>query len=117
MSIQGVQSISHQQSYHSARPAPSPKPETTSSTDDSLQSPIKAEEVCVASTNKVDEEISRLKARETQISQKLGATSDPAQRAFLEQELAQIENEIRQKDNDTYRRQNTEFSSGIDIQA
>lgn len=116
MSIQGIQPPPPQQSYYSAQRAPYPKPETTS-TDDSIHAPGKAEDVCVASTDKVDEEISRLKARETQLSQKLGATSDPAQRASLEQELAQIENEIRQKDNDAYRRQNTDFSSGVDIQA
>lgn len=35
----------------------------------------------------------------------------------LEQELTQVENELRLKDNDTYRRQHTDFSSGVDIEA
>ena len=35
----------------------------------------------------------------------------------LEQELTQVENELRLKDNDTYRRQHTDFSSSVDIEA
>ena len=75
------------------------------------------EEICIASTDKVDAEIARLKAREDQLSKRISSIADPEQQAAIKDELAKIEQELRQKDNDTYRRQNTEFSSGIDIQA
>ena len=51
------------------------------------------------------------------VAQQLRSSGDPARQDELEEELSRIEAELRQKDNDTYRRQNTEFSSGIDVNA
>ena len=89
--------------FYQPQPAPAPKKDSSS------------EEVTVASTDKVDAEIERLKAKEAQLLQKISSTQNPD--ADLQRQLAQIENELRLKDNDTYRRQHTEFSTGIDIKA
>ena len=74
-----------------------------------------SEEITTASTDEVDSEIENLKNRQKKLSQQI--QNNPAKRAELQQQLAQIEEEIRQKDNDTYRRQHTRFSSTIDIDA
>lgn len=60
-------------------------------------------------TDKVDEEIKRLKEKQEQLEQKLrSAESENARR--LEQQLKSVSAELAQKDNDTYRRQNAVFS-------
>lgn len=64
-----------------------------------------------ASTDKVDAEIRVLKNKKAQLEQKISSEPNSAD---LQRQLAQIENELRQKDNDTYRRQNTYFSN-VDI--
>lgn len=74
-----------------------------------------AVEVCIASTDQVDGEIERLKAKEAQLSQRMSG-ADEIRRIEMEKQLAQVQNELRQKDNDAYRRKHTEFSSGIDLQ-
>ena len=45
-----------------------------------------------------------------QLEQKLHTASDPKKVKELEQQLAKVEQELQQKDNDTYRRQHTVFS-------
>lgn len=112
MDIQGVSTYNSQQTYHSFQSSYSPTEKTKV---DELKN--NDEEICIASTDKVDAEIAQLKAREAQLSKRLSSIANPEQQAALEDELSKIEHELRQKDNDTYRRQNTEFSSGIDIQA
>ena len=97
-----IQSIGANTSYQ-PQPSPAPKKDTSS------------EEVTVASTDKVDVEIERLKAKQAQLLKKISSSREPD--ADLQRQLAQIENELRQKDNDTYRRQHTEFSTGVDIKA
>ena len=67
-----------------------------------------ASEVLVTSTDKVDAEIEKLKAQLEKLKSR--ADSDP-------REIASIENQLRQKDNDTYRRQHAEHFSRIDINA
>ena len=74
-----------------------------------------SEEITIASTDEVDSEIENLKNQQKKLSQKI--KNNPAKRAELQQQLAKIEDELRQKDNDTYRRQHTRFSSTIDIDA
>lgn len=64
------------------------------------------------STDKVDAEIKLLKNKKAQLEQKISAQADNPD---LQHQLTQIENELRQKDNDTYRRQHTDFSTGVDI--
>lgn len=54
----------------------------------------KPAEVCVGNTDKVDQEIEKLKKKKRE----------------LEEKLAQVEQELSQKDNDTYRKQHSEFS-------
>lgn len=56
-------------------------------------------------TDRVDEEIEKLKRRKAEIEQKL-KTSGAEEKDTLEVELHMIQAELAQKDNDTYRRQN-----------
>ena len=70
----------------------------------------KRTERCTGDTGKVDREIEKLKRKLAELEQRLGAERDEAKRAELERQLAQVEAELRQKDNDGYRRRNTVFS-------
>ena len=67
-----------------------------------------------ASTNKVDAEIKQLKNKEAQLEQKISSEPNSAD---LKRQLALIEDKLRKKDNDTYRKAHTNFSNGIDITA
>lgn len=60
------------------------------------------------STDKVDAEIKLLKNKKARLEQKISAQADNPD---LQHQLAQIENELRQKDNDTYRK----LHSKVDI--
>ena len=72
--------------------------------------PKKSEEKCVGNTDKVDREIQKLKEKQQQLEQQIrSATNDEQKVRELEKKLAQVEGELRQKDTDTYRRQNSEF--------
>ncbi len=70
----------------------------------------KQEEKCTGNTDKVEQEIRKLKEEKKQLEQKLRMASDPQKTKDLEKQLANIEQELQQKDNDTYRRQHTVFS-------
>lgn len=73
--------------------------------------PKKSEEKCVGNTDKVDREIEKLKEKQQQLEQQIrSAAGDEEKVRELEKKLAQVEGELRQKDNDSYRRQNTSFS-------
>lgn len=109
MGIQGIQLQSLQQGYDSSQHSSASKP------DKAENEPDKAVEVCIASTDKVDGEIARLKEKEARLSQRLNLSGESAGQEEMEKELAQVEDELRQKDNDAYRRQNAEFSSGVDV--
>lgn len=67
-------------------------------------------ERCTGDTGKVDREIEKLKRKRAELEQRLNTERDEAKREKLEQQLAQVEAELRQKDNDGYRRRNTVFS-------
>lgn len=67
----------------------------------------------VASTDKVDAEITLLKNKKAKLEQKISSTQNPDEN--LERQLAQIKDELRQKDNDTYRRNRAKFSTSLDI--
>lgn len=73
--------------------------------------------VTVANTDKVDGEISHLKSQQSRLSQQLTTSGNVDKKAELKDELSRVEYELRLKDNDTYRRQNTNFSSIVDITA
>ncbi len=77
-------------------------------------SPNKSEEkeakTCIGSTDKVDREISKLKAKLAGLEKKLSQSKDnPMEQAELEKQITEIENELRVKDTDSYRRQHSEF--------
>lgn len=70
-------------------------------------------EKCTTNTDNVDREIKSLKSEKAQLEQKIAKTKDPKKANELKQELARVESELNQKDNDTYRRQNASVSSSI----
>lgn len=61
-------------------------------------------------TDQVDREIEALKKKQAELKQQLGTETDEAAIRELKRELSQVERELRQKDNDAYRRQHTVFS-------
>ena len=65
----------------------------------------KAEE-CTTNTDAVDREIEKLKEEKRQLEQQIQAETDEKKVKALEKKLAQVEAELNQKNNDTYRRQN-----------
>ena len=67
-------------------------------------------EICRGSTDKVDREIEKLKKKKEELEAKLNTETDESKKKELESRLAQVERELRQKDNDTYRRRHTVFS-------
>jgi ABC-type phosphate transport system auxiliary subunit len=65
------------------------------------------EEKCTTNTDSVDKEIEKLKEEKKQIEQQIrSANGDEEKKKELERKLEQIENELSQKDTDSYRRQN-----------
>ncbi len=79
---------------------------------DQDENPKASEEKCVGSTDRVDREIKRLKEQKKQLEQQIrAAAGDEEKVKELQAELTQLESELSQKDNDTYRRQNTVFTS------
>ena len=70
-----------------------------------------AEEV-TGNTDAVDREIEKLKKQKQQLEQQIRAASgDEEKTRELEKKLAQVESELSQKDNDTYRRQHAVITS------
>lgn len=67
-------------------------------------------ENCTVDTDKVDREIEHLKEKRQQLQKQLRSASDPEKIRALERKLSQVEQELQQKDNDTYRRQNADIS-------
>ena len=61
-------------------------------------------------TDKVDREIEKLKQTQAQLEQKIAAAKEPKDKESLETQLAQVEAELKLKDNDTYRRQHMEIT-------
>lgn len=74
----------------------------------------KPAEICVGSTDKVDQEIKKLKEEKQELERQIQSVpGDEKKIRQLEKKLAQIEQELSRKDNDTYRRQHTAFSKTI----
>ncbi|MCI9331573.1 MAG: hypothetical protein HFG05_05290 [Oscillibacter sp.] len=63
------------------------------------------DEVWECNTDQVDREIEKLKKKQQQLEQRLGTETDEAKIKDLERQLSQVKQELKQKDNDTYRRQ------------
>ena len=70
----------------------------------------KKAEQCTTNTDNVDKEIEKLKEEKKQLEQQIkSAAKDTEKVNELKKKLVQIEGELRQKDNDTYRRQNADI--------
>ena len=70
----------------------------------------KKEERCIANTDKVDREIEKLRKKQQELEQRIGSETDESKIRNMKSQLNQVERELSQKDNDTYRRQHTQFS-------
>ena len=70
----------------------------------------KKTERCSGNTDKVDREIENLKKQQKELEQKIHREKDESKVQELKSKLAQVERELRQKDNDAYRRQHTVFT-------
>ena len=82
-------------------------------TDQAVKGPEKKErkeERWEGNTDKVDREIKELKQKKKELESRLRTETNEAQAEALEKELANVERELSQKDNDSYRRQHTVFS-------
>ncbi len=91
--------------------APETGREPKAAEDKEGAAPKKAE-TCKGSTDKVDNEIEKLKRKKSELEQQIAQAKDnPDQQAKLEKQLAQVENELRIKDTDSYRRQHSQFTS------
>lgn len=66
-------------------------------------------ETLTGDTDAVDREIEKLKKEQQELKRKIRTEKDTEKKQALKQKLTQIENELRMKDNDTYRRQHTRF--------
>lgn len=72
---------------------------------------VNGEEKCVGNTDKVDREIRELKEKKQKLEQQLKeASGDEQKTKKLENQLEQVERELAQKDNDTYRKQHSTFT-------
>lgn len=67
-------------------------------------------EVWECNTDKVDQEIEKLKKKQQELEQRLNTETDEAKIKDLERQLAHVEQELKQKDSDTYRRQNAVYT-------
>lgn len=67
-------------------------------------------ESCTCNTDKVDREIEKLKKQKKELEQQIHQETDESKVGDLKAKLAQIERELRQKDNDTYRRQHASYT-------
>ncbi len=68
-------------------------------------------ERCTGNTDKVDREIEKLKKKLEELERQINSETDGDRIEGLEKELARVERELRQKDNDAYRRRHTVFSN------
>lgn len=75
------------------------------------EKPAGKSEECTVNTDKVDREIEKLKEKKEQLLKQLqSASGDEEKMKELKRQLSGVENELNQKNNDTYRRQNAEVS-------
>lgn len=75
-----------------------------------FDSPAQKSEQCTTNTDKVDREIERFRQEKEQLEQQLRTVSDPQKAEQLQRQIEQTERELRQKDNDGYRRQHAVYS-------
>ena len=65
---------------------------------------------CTCNTDKVDREIEKLKKQKQELEHQINRETDESKIEDLKAKLAQIEKELSQKDNDTYRRQHAVYT-------
>ena len=95
------------------QPEDAPKAEEPDPADQGAKGPEgneDKEEVWEGNTDKVDREIEKLKKKQQELKQRLNTETDEAKIKDLEHQLAQVEQELKQKDSDTYRRQNAAYT-------
>ncbi len=68
------------------------------------------EERWKCNTDKADREIEKLKKKQQELEQRLSTETDEAKIKDLERQLAQVERELKQKDNDAYRGRHASFT-------
>lgn len=81
------------------------------------ESPKPKTQTVTMSTDRVDAEIKSLQSKGLNIAKAINASDDEDTRLSLEEQLRQIQNELRNKNNDAYRRQNADISLGVDVVA
>ncbi len=65
---------------------------------------------CTCNTDKVDREIEKLKKQKQELEKQINRETDETKVGDLKAKLAQVERELNQKDNDTYRRQHATYT-------
>lgn len=70
----------------------------------------KKEERCAGNTDQVDREIKNLKRKRQELEQRLAAEPDEIRAKNLQRQLDRVERELRQKDNDAYRKAHSTFT-------
>lgn len=121
MSISAIQNndIYQAPEVQKAQPAPTaPLAEETPSKEDHIvpeerafdrYEPEDRAEVTVCDTGKVDRELENLRKRQEELSEQLRSAA-PEQAGDIRRQLDQVDRELAQKDNDSYRRQHAVFS-------
>ena len=88
------------------------KSDSSDKSDKSADEPEKEKsesEECTCNTDKVDRELKRLREKAERLEQQLRSASDD-EAAKLQKQLAEVQSELAQKDNDSYRRSQAVFS-------
>lgn len=67
-------------------------------------------ETCTSDTGRVDRELEGLRRQREALARQADRERDPVRAQALERRLAQVEAQLARKDNESYRRQNTDFS-------
>ncbi len=70
----------------------------------------KPSERVTGNTDKVDAEIRKLKKKLSELETRLASEQDPAKCKDLEKQISALQDELKKKDNDAYRREHTVFS-------
>lgn len=106
--INDISGVMYERQTSAAEKSEPPKPQKTPDYDTYER---RGSEKCTADTDKADREIEALKKKRTELEKQLISCSDERKEAELERKLANAENELRMKDNNSYRRSKTVFKT------
>lgn len=101
--------------FDSPESKPADKPDKSDKPGDKPEEPEEPEkeksksEKCICDTGKVDRELKKLREKAERLEQQLRSASG-GEAETLRKQLAAVQSELAQKDNDTYRRSHAEFS-------